>query len=94
MTRLDSKAMGLGFALLLGLGLFLGTWWVILFQGVTYDSTVIGLFFRGYSISPVGSIAGLFWGLLGGFIAGLVFAWFYNTFAEARAEIHQGEADR
>jgi hypothetical protein len=29
-------------------------------------------------MSPLGSVIGLLWGLVDGFIGGLVFAWLYN----------------
>ena len=61
-----------------GIGLFCITWWVILFEGATGDPTVIGIIYRGYNISPLGSVIGLLWGLVDGFIGGMIFAWLYN----------------
>jgi hypothetical protein len=37
--------------------------------------------YRGYEISAVGSLIGLVWGLVDGYIGGLVFAFLYNWFA-------------
>ena len=61
-----------------GLGLFFLTWWIIAFDGATGDITFIGRVYRGYSITPVGSLFGLAWAIPDGFVGGLIFAWLYN----------------
>ena len=78
--KLNVKAFSLTTALICGIGLFLLTWWVILFEGATGAKTVIGLVYRGYNISPLGSLIGLLWGIVDGFIGGIIFAWLYNLF--------------
>jgi hypothetical protein len=77
--KLDTKAFGLACGIIWGLGLFALTWWIIAFEGATGDPTLIGRIYRGYSISPVGSLAGLVWGFFDGLVGGLIFAWLYNT---------------
>ncbi len=79
--KLDVRAFGLTCGLLWGIGLFCMTWWIILFDGATGDVTLLGRIYRGYSISPLGSVIGLAWALLDGFVGGIVFAWLYNRFA-------------
>lgn len=79
--KLNIKAMALAFGLLWGLGLFALTWWIIAFEGATGDPTIIGLIYRGYTISPMGSVIGLFWGFFDALICGALFAWLYNVFA-------------
>ena len=79
--KLNVKALALTAALVCGIGLFLLTWWVILFEGSTGDQTVIGLVYRGYNISPLGSLIGLVWGFVDGLIGGAIFAWLYNLLA-------------
>ena len=76
--KLNVKAFALTAALVCGVGLFLLTWWVILFEGASGVKTFIGLVYRGYSISPVGSLIGLAWGFVDGLIGGAIFAWLYN----------------
>jgi hypothetical protein len=76
--KLNVKAFALTAAILCGLGLFLLTWWIILFEGASGDKTLIGLVYRGYSISPLGSLIGLAWGFVDGLIGGVIFAWLYN----------------
>jgi hypothetical protein len=75
------KAFALAGSLLWGLGLFMITWWIILFDGPSAEATILGRVYRGYEISPVGSLVGLAWGLADGLIGGAVFAWLYNTAA-------------
>jgi hypothetical protein len=76
--KLNIKAFGLTCGLVWGLGIFCLTWWVILFEGTTHDLMWIGHFYRGYDISPAGSLIGLAYGLADGGVGGAVFAWLYN----------------
>lgn len=76
--KLNVKAFAFTCALFMGLGLFLVTWWIILFSGATHEITFVGKVYRGYSISPLGSVIGLLWGLVDGLIGGAIFAWLYN----------------
>ena len=79
--KFNVKATALTCGLIWGLGLFVLTWWIIAFDGPTGESTFIGRVYRGYSISPTGSLAGLVWGFLDGAIGGALFAWLYNLLA-------------
>ncbi len=79
--QLNIKAFAIGLGILYGLGLFLVTWWVIAFEGITHDPTFIGRVFLGYQLSPLGSVLGLIWGFVVGAIAGGIFAWLYNRLA-------------
>lgn len=76
--KLNVKAFAISFAICWGVGLFLITWWIILLDGITYETTFIGRVYWGYSISPVGSIIGLIWATIDGGITGAIFAWLYN----------------
>lgn len=86
--KLNIKAFGLACGLIWGLGLFVLTWWVMVFDGATGEVTLIGLVYRGYSISPVGSFIGLVWGFVDGLVGGLIFSWLYNFLSgkEKKAE--------
>ena len=79
--RLNVKAFALACALLWGFGLFFVTWWVMLFDGATGEATLVGKVYRGYNISPVGSLVGLVWALPDGLIGGAILAWLYNLSA-------------
>ncbi|MCH8028024.1 MAG: bacteriophage holin [candidate division Zixibacteria bacterium] len=79
--KLNVKAVALSSGIIWGLGLFFLTWWIIAFEGQTGEQTIIGLVYRGFEISAVGSLIGLVWGFLDGLIGGFIFAWLYNKFA-------------
>ena len=76
--KLNVKAFALTSALVCGFGLFCLTWWIIAFDGATGQTTLIGRIYRGYNISPSGSVIGLIWALGDGFVGGAIFAWLYN----------------
>ena len=78
--KLNIKAFALTCALLWGLGLFVFTWWIIAFDGPTGEIPFLGRIYRGYCVTPLGSIIGLIWGFFDGLIGGAIFAWLYNIF--------------
>lgn len=80
--KLNVKAFALTCGILWGFGIFFLTWWIIVFEGATYEITFIGRLYIGYSISPLGSIIGLVWAFFDALIGGLVFAWLYNYIAD------------
>jgi hypothetical protein len=79
--KLNVKAFGLSCGLVWGLGLFLLTWWIILFEGNNVQSVFLSSVYQGYTISPVGSLIGLVWAAVDGWVGGLIFAWLYNRLA-------------
>ena len=76
--KLNIKAMTLTFAIVFGLGLFLLTWWIILFDGPSADPNLISKVYRGYTFTPHGSIVGLLWAAVDGACGGACIAWVYN----------------
>ena len=76
--KLNIKAFALACGILWGLGLFILTWWLIALDGATGEITFIGRLYRGYNISPIGSLFGLVWGFFDALIGGAIFAWLYN----------------
>jgi len=78
--KLDVKAFALACAVVWGAGLFLATWWIIAFDGPSDSATFLGSIYRGYSITPVGSVIGLAWATVDGLVGGAIFAWLYNWF--------------
>jgi len=81
--KLDVKAFAVTCGLVWGLGLFCLTWWIILWEGNNVPSVFLSALYRGYTISPVGSVIGLIWAFLDGWVGGLIFAWLYNKLAAA-----------
>ncbi len=80
--KLNVKAFGLSCGLVWGLGLFLLTCWIMIFEGPTGEETIIAKIYRGYNISMVGAFIGLVWAFIDGLIGGLIFAFVYNLLAE------------
>ena len=83
--RLNVRAFALTCGLLLGVGLFFLTWWIIWFDGPSSDPTFLGRVYRGYEVTPVGSVVGLVWALIDGAIGGAIFAWLYNSLRGSRS---------
>lgn len=79
--KLNIKAFALTCGIVWGFGLFALTWWIIAFDGATHEVTLIGRLYRGYDISPVGSIVGFIYGFIDAGIGGAIMAWLYNTLA-------------
>jgi hypothetical protein len=79
--ELNPKAFGLAAGIVWGINWFFLTWWMILFEGITHDVTLVGRWYRGYTVSPLGSLVGLVWGFVDGFLIGLLVAWLYNKLA-------------
>jgi len=84
--KLNVGAFALTTGLMWGFGLFLLTWWIIAFDGITGEVTIIGKLYRGYSISPSGSIVGMIWAFSDGLIGGALFAWLYNLISSGKSE--------
>jgi len=82
--KLNVKALALTSGILWGLGLFIGTWWIILTAGTTNTPTFLSMMYRGYSITPLGSVFGLIWAFFDGLIGGAIFAWLYNLLAKGK----------
>ncbi len=76
--KLNVKAFALTCGLVWGIGLFILTWWIISLDGSTGEVPFISHVYRGYVITPLGSVIGLIWGFADALIGGAIFAWLYN----------------
>jgi hypothetical protein len=83
-AKLDPRALGLTCGTLWGLGLFSLTWWIIALEGSSDKPTAIGKLYRGYTISPRGSVIGGVWGFFDALAGGVCFAWLYNWFTASK----------
>lgn len=83
--RLNVRAFAITCGIIWGVGLFALTWWIIMFDGATGDVTFLGRIYRGYNISPLGSVFGLIWASVDGLIGGAIFAWLYNLLSARSA---------
>lgn len=79
--KLNVRAFAFACSLIWGLLILLVTWWVIFFDGASGEITWLGRIYRGYSLSPLGSLVGLLWALVDGLVFGALLAWLYNRFA-------------
>ena len=79
--KINVKAFALTCGIAWGVGLFALTWWIIAFDGSTHHVTLIGQVYRGYNISPIGSVVGLVYGFFDALIGGAITAWLYNRIA-------------
>ncbi len=89
--KLNIKAFALTLGLFWGLGLFFLTWWIIAFDGASKELTLIGHVYRGYTVSPIGSVIGLIYAFFDGWIGGAVFAWLYNKLAVGKEASPAGD---
>jgi hypothetical protein len=76
--KLNVKAFAVTCALMWGFGVFCLAWWIMLFEGATGEVPFLGHLYRGFNISPLGSVIGLVWAFFDALIGGAIFAWLYN----------------
>jgi hypothetical protein len=79
--KINVKAFALTCGIVWGFGLFALTWWLIAFEGSTHSVTFIGRIYRGYNVSPTGSLVGLVYGFFDALVGGAICAWMYNMIA-------------
>ena len=86
LVRLNAKIHGLVTGIVLGLGLFIATNWLVLKGGksVGRHLSLLGQFFIGYRVSFLGSFIGFLYGFICGFAVGYAIAWMYNWIADLR----------
>ena len=80
--RLNIKAFALACGLIWGLGLFCMAWWLILLEGNNPEPCLLNRLYPGYTMTPVGSLVGMVWGLVDAGIGGAIFAWLYNLISK------------
>lgn len=75
--KLNVKACALACGLTWGIGIFILTWWTIFIEG---NFSFLSDVYRGYSVSPLGSVIGFAWAFVDGLVGGAIFAGIYNFF--------------
>jgi hypothetical protein len=80
LVRLNASLQGVVTGLVLGLGIFIATNWLVLKGGdvVGPHLSLLSHFFIGYRVSFVGSLIGFAYGFLSGCIIGYFVARIYN----------------
>ena len=86
--RLNANILGLVLGIITGLGIFVATNFLILKGGkvVGPHLALLANFFPGYRVTFLGSIIGLGYGLLTGYVAGFIVATIYNQVVKLRSK--------
>jgi hypothetical protein len=86
MLRLNARAWGISFGLLLGLGLFVATNFLVLKGGpdVGAHLGLLSAFFPGYRVTFLGSLLGFMYAFVLGYGLGRVIGEVYNRLALRR----------
>lgn len=81
--RLNARIMGISLGLMLGLGLFIATNWLVIKGGVNVGQHLVLLrnFFPGYRVTFVGSLVGFVYAFVLGYGIGVVIAAVYSRAA-------------
>ena len=91
--RLNTKVLSLTLGILIGLGIFIATNWLLIKGGhirpdgryvVGPHLRLLSQFFIGYRVSFLGSIIGFAYGFAVGSIGGALIGWIYNKIADLR----------
>jgi ABC-type dipeptide/oligopeptide/nickel transport system permease subunit len=84
---LNTKVMGFSLGLVLGLGLFIATNWLVLKGGNTVGPhlQLLSQYFIGYRVSFLGSIIGFAYGFTVGTLSGSIIGFIYNKIAMFRS---------
>jgi hypothetical protein len=72
LAKLDSVALGISIGTLFGLAIFVATIILIIKGGdlVGPNLSLLSQYFIGYEVTPIGSLIGLFYGFVSGFLLG------------------------
>jgi hypothetical protein len=86
MLRLNARAWGISFGLLLGGGLFVATNFLVLKGGILVGQhlSLLSNFFPGYRVSFLGSLIGFVYAFVLGYALGRVVGEVYNRLAFSR----------
>ena len=79
-SKCSPRALGLSFGILWGLAVFfMGLGATYFSYGLNFDNMMFAMY-PGFQLGLVGSIIGGLWGLVDGFIGGVIIGWLYNRF--------------
>jgi hypothetical protein len=84
--RLNAMAHGIVLGIVTGLAVFIATNWLVLKGGpvVGPHLSLLGQFFIGYKVTFMGSLIGLGYGFVCGFLIGYFVAQMYNRLVDLR----------
>ena len=81
LMRFDIKAFAIASGLMYGFILFVSVWWLMA-RGYSNQETLLSMVYPYLTISPLGSLLALIYGLFDGVIIGALFAWLYKHLAQ------------
>ncbi len=82
--KLKPYALGIALGTVWGVALFITTWLSYYTgYGKLFLEVLAQSIYPGYTISPLGSFLGLFYGFLDGFISAAIIGWIYNKIAKS-----------
>jgi hypothetical protein len=86
--RLSGHVLGLVLGILFSLIIFIATNWLVIKGGsvVGPHLSLLSQYFIGYSVSFVGSLIGVLYAFVLGYISGLIIAWVYNQIVAMTAD--------
>ena len=84
--RLNATIQGIVSGLVVGLGLFVATIWLVLKGGPTIGPhlSLLGQYLIGYRVSVFGSFIGFAYGFVGGYLVGYIVSRVYNWAVDRR----------
>ena len=88
LVRLSAAVYGIVFGLVLGLGVFAATLWLVVRGGpvVGPNLALLGQFFLGYTVTYLGSVVGFVYGFITGFVIGYSISTIYNWIVSRMAK--------
>ncbi len=88
LVRLSATVYGIVFGLVLGLGVFVATLWLVIRGGpvVGPNLALLGQFFFGYTVTYLGSVIGFAYGFVTGFVIGFSISTIYNWIVSRMAK--------
>lgn len=96
LLHLNAIAYGVVAGLLAGLGVFIGTIWLVIKGGeeVGPHLKLLGQYFLGYEVTLFGSLVGFAYGFFYGFVAGYLAAHIYNWIVNATSKHKSSEGTK
>ena len=84
--RLKAASSGLVTGLIMGIGLFVATNWLVLKGGDRMGEhlRLLSEYFLGYDVTFLGSLVGFVYAALLGYVLGYSASWLYNRFVDFR----------
>jgi hypothetical protein len=86
--RLSGHVLGFVLGLLFSMIIFIATNWLVLKGGsvVGPHLSLLSQYFIGYSVTFVGSLVGVLYAFVFGYLSGLMIAWIYNEIVAMTAD--------